>query len=99
MVGKGDGLYRILSLDGGGTWSLTQVRALQRLFGEHASGHQVLKRFDQVVANSGGSIVVLAMAGDFTLHQIAELFADIRKRDLLFRPTQLASVPILNRCR
>ena len=30
--------YRILSLDGGGTWALLQVMALQRLYGRNAGG-------------------------------------------------------------
>ncbi|HMN13979.1 MAG TPA: hypothetical protein PKD55_16815 [Bellilinea sp.] len=38
--------YRILSLDGGGTWALIQVKALMKLFGEDARGRDVLRKFD-----------------------------------------------------
>src|SRR6516162_1655165 len=50
--------YRILCLDGGGRWSLISVMALQAIFGEHAKGHDILKGFDLVAANSAGSIVL-----------------------------------------
>lgn len=46
-------VYRILSLDRGGTWSLIQVKALMALYGESTSGHTVLKDFDLVAGNSG----------------------------------------------
>ena len=46
--------FRVLSLDGGGAWALIEVRALMALYGEGATGHQVLKNFDLVDANSGG---------------------------------------------
>jgi patatin-like phospholipase/acyl hydrolase len=50
--------YRILSLDGGGTWALIQVKALIALYDNEpaTSGHDVLRDFDLVAANSGGSI-------------------------------------------
>ena len=50
--------YRILSLDGGGTWALIQIKALMALYGKSASGRSVLQEFDLVAANSGGSIVL-----------------------------------------
>jgi uncharacterized protein len=49
--------FCILSLDGGGTWSLIQIRVLQHLYGPDATGHEVLSNFGLVVANSGGSVV------------------------------------------
>ena len=52
---------RILSLDGGGTWALIQARALEKIYGESTRGHEVLRKFDYVVANSGGSIVAGAL--------------------------------------
>jgi hypothetical protein len=36
-------VYRILSLDGGGTWSLIQVKALIALYSKDTSGHAVLR--------------------------------------------------------
>ena len=50
--------YRILSLDGGGSWALIQVRALIDMYGGGTTGHQVLQDFDMVAANSGGSVVL-----------------------------------------
>jgi hypothetical protein len=38
-------VYRILSLDGGGTWSLIQVKALIALYSNDTSGHAVLREF------------------------------------------------------
>lgn len=45
-------VYRILSLDGGGTWSLIQVKALIALYSKDTSGHAVLRDFDLVAADS-----------------------------------------------
>ena len=50
-------MHNILSLDGGGSWAIIQVMTLQKLYGDAAPGSHVLKNFDLVVANSGGSIV------------------------------------------
>lgn len=50
--------FRILSLDGGGSWALIQVMALQAIYSENTTGHNVLKDFDLVAANSGGSITL-----------------------------------------
>ena len=78
--------YRILTLDGGGTWALIQVHALQRLFGSGAKGHDVLEKFDLVVANSGGGIVAAALACDMTLERLRLHFEDKRQREKIFRP-------------
>lgn len=67
---------RILSLDGGGTWALVQVAALTSLYGSQTTGREVLREFDLVVANSGGSLVVAALFEDLTLGRIGELFND-----------------------
>ena len=50
--------FRILSLDGGGSWALIEVKALIALYGAGATGHEVLSHFDLAAANSGGSIVL-----------------------------------------
>lgn len=76
--------FKILSLDGGGSWALIQIRILQRLFGEKASGHDVLNDFDMVVANSGGSLALAAMANGNTLDQIADIFLNNEKRNSVF---------------
>lgn len=79
--------YRILSLDGGGSWALLQVAALARLHGETASGHDILSRYDLVAANSGGSIVLAGLIENFTLRQIDALFQDEANRRMVFAPT------------
>ncbi len=66
--------YRLLCLDGGGRWSLITVMALQKLFGDSARGHEVLASFDLVAANSGGSVVLGALAEDMALDQLLDFF-------------------------
>jgi uncharacterized protein len=67
--------YRILCLDGGGRWSLISVMALQKIFGEQARGHDILANFDLIAANSGGSIVLGAMAENMPLDRLLDLFS------------------------
>src|SRR3989475_563650 len=75
--------YRILSLDGGGTWALIQARALRQIYGD-LRGRDVLAQFDLVAANSGGAIVAAALACDFTLSEIDALLGDESARDEIF---------------
>lgn len=77
-------LFRILSLDGGGSWALIQARALQKLFGEQARGHHILSRFDLVAANSAGSLVLGGLLKDMALDEIVFLFKDQAMREKLF---------------
>jgi len=58
--------YRVLSLDGGGSWALIQVKALIELYGPDAAGREVLRDFNLVAANSGGSIVLGCLLENFT---------------------------------
>jgi uncharacterized protein len=76
--------YRILSLDGGGSWALIQIRALQALFTPTTRGHEVLKYFNLVVANSGGSIAAMALAENHTLEEIVSLYKTPEKRLQIF---------------
>lgn len=81
--------YRILSLDGGGSWALTQVKCLRKLFAEtfqkpDPTGHEVLAMFDLVAANSGGSLVAAAMAEDMRLSQIEKIFEEENLRNQVF---------------
>src|SRR5947209_4112016 len=78
--------YRILSLDGGGTWELIQVKALIRIYGDNTTGHTVLRDFDLVAANSGGSIVAAALACNLPLSQILGEFKDESWRQKIFVP-------------
>ncbi len=79
--------FRILSLDGGGPWSLVQIMTLIDLYrsgGALLSGHQVLRDFDLVVANSGGSIVLGGLLKDLPLGDIQKYFEDAALRHALF---------------
>ncbi|HMD53974.1 MAG TPA: patatin-like phospholipase family protein [Phycisphaerae bacterium] len=75
--------YRILSLDGGGSWALIQVRALLELFGDR-SGHEVLAQFNYAAANSGGSIVLAAMLEGMKLGNILKFFLTESDRQKIF---------------
>jgi len=85
--------YRILCLDGGGRWSLISVMALQAIFGERAKGHGILKSFDLVATNSGGSIVLGGLAENKSLAELLDLFCTSQRlfpREPLFTPAGLA---------
>jgi patatin-like phospholipase/acyl hydrolase len=79
--------YRILSLDGGGTWALIQVKALLDLYGTAVTGHQILQDFDLVAANSGGSIVLGGLIEDYPLEKLLSLFQDEHQRTAIFSAT------------
>lgn len=76
--------FKILSLDGGGSWAILQAMALERLYGSDVSGHTILGRFDLAAANSGGSIVLAGLALDLTPRQIITLLNDESMRKLIF---------------
>jgi patatin-like phospholipase/acyl hydrolase len=76
--------FKILSLDGGGSWALIQIRILQKIYGKDKNGHDVLKEFDMVIANSGGSLALAAMANGNTLEEIADIFKNDEKRNSVF---------------
>ena len=76
--------FKILSLDGGGTWALLQVRALQLIYGPNITGHEVLKDFDLVAANSGGSITAAGLFANLSLEKIMNLFEDEKTRRAIF---------------
>ena len=81
--------YKILSLDGGGSWAIIQVKCLRKLFADtfnnpDPTGHEVLALFDLVVANSGGSLVAAAMAENLRLSAIENIFYDRNLRIKMF---------------
>jgi uncharacterized protein len=80
--------YRILSLDGGGAWSLIQVRALMKLYDRGATGHKILSDFDLVAANSGGSLVLAGLVEDLTLGQVLDYFENEKMRRSIFSPSR-----------
>jgi len=79
--------FRILSLDGGGSWALIQVRTLIELYGEATLGHEVLRQFDLAAAWSGGSIVLAGLIENLPLSAILRYFRDERLRRSIFSPT------------
>lgn len=76
--------YRVLSLDGGGSWALIQVKTLMHIYGDDTRGHEVLSHFDLVAANSGGSIVAAALIEDLPLSAILALFQNEGQRRAIF---------------
>lgn len=80
--------FRVLTLDGGGAWAITEVRALMKLYGDNATGHEVLKNFDLVAANSGGAIVAAGLVENLPLSEVAQYFLDQSKRRAIFSPTK-----------
>jgi hypothetical protein len=77
--------FRVLSLDGGGVWSVVQALALIKIYGEQATGRQVLKDFDLVAATSAGSIVLGGLVEDLPLAAILQIFDDETLRKAMFR--------------
>ena len=75
--------YRILSLDGGGTWAMLEARALLDIYGD-LTGHEVLADFDLAAANSGGSIVLACLIENMALSEIVNFFLDERRRQSVF---------------
>jgi hypothetical protein len=77
--------YRILSLDGGGSWALIEVMALIEMYTATTTGHQVLNDFDLAVANSGGSIVLGGLVEDMQLGMLRNFFLSLEKRESIFK--------------
>jgi patatin-like phospholipase len=78
--------YRILSLDGGGPWALIQVKALQKLYAPDAQGHDILKDFDLVAANSGGSLTLAGLIENRRLNDLLlNYFMNEENRKAVFR--------------
>lgn len=76
--------FRILSLDGGGSWALLQVMALREIYGSETRGRHVLADFDLVAANSGGSLTLGGLLTDKTLDEILAFYLDEHKRRMVF---------------
>ena len=81
--------YKILSLDGGGPWALLQAMALQKIYKVDTRGHQVLKDFNLVAANGGGSITLAGLIANMPLNAILEdWFMSNNMRRRVFAPTR-----------
>lgn len=79
--------YRILTLDGGGSWALIEVMALRALYSDQTSGRDVLADFDLVAANSGGSLVLGGLVENLTLGALLGYFQNQQNRESIFSPT------------
>jgi len=75
--------YKLLSLDGGGSWALIQARVLQDLYGD-IRGHELLREFDMAIANSGGALVLACLCNDMKINEIISVFEDGEKRKQVF---------------
>ena len=79
-----DDLYRILSLDGGGSWALIEAAALGDIYGLETPGKQILNHFNLAVANSGGSIVLAGLILNLSPSQILDRLFDETVRRGIF---------------
>lgn len=81
-------MKRILSLDGGGSWALIQILTLRERYG-NIEGHLILKDYDIVIANSGGSIVLAALIANWTPEKCLTLFNDKNIRTSIFSKNKI----------
>jgi hypothetical protein len=91
--------YRILALDGGGPWALLQVMALNRLYssagdGTDITGHDVLRKFDLIAANSGGTLALGGLILNWKLADILNTFLNPTSRARIFVPASFLDDPI-----
>lgn len=75
--------FKILSLDGGGSWAIIQLLTLHDRYG-NIKGRELLRKFDLIIANSGGSIVLAALAEDYSLNEAIDLFRLKQNREQIF---------------
>ncbi|MBS1527108.1 MAG: patatin-like phospholipase family protein [Bacteroidetes bacterium] len=75
--------FKILSLDGGGSWAMIQARVLKDLYGD-IGGHDLLKKFDLAIANSGGSLVLACLCCNIKLSDIISIFKTQDDRERVF---------------
>lgn len=79
-------MYNILSLDGGGAWSVIQAACLADLYGKDTPGRTILSHFDLSVANSGGSLVLAGLCLNLSPAKIIELLSQLGNRKKIFKP-------------
>ncbi len=88
--------YKILSLDGGGSWAILQAMALQEIY-KGKSCKEILAEFDLVAANSGGSLILACMMEFDDMQKIIELFFIEKKRNKIFSKIHLFEGEIENK--
>lgn len=76
-------MYKILSLDGGGSRAVIQLLTLKNCYG-NINGHEIRPKFDLVIANSGGSIVLAALAEDYSIDKAITLFQNKKNKEQIF---------------
>lgn len=76
-------MYKILSLDGGGSWSILQLLTLKDKY-PNKTGHEILREYDLVISNSGGSIVLAALVENWTMDKALQLFRNQNIRERIF---------------
>lgn len=75
--------YKILSLDGGGAWAMIQARVLLDIYGD-IRGHELLRKFDLAIANSGGSLVLACLCSDMKMSETIAIFNTESSREKVF---------------
>lgn len=83
---------RILSLDGGGARAGIHARTLGRLYGPETPGRDIIRKFDFVAGNSGGSLVLAALCCNYTPQQIAAFYDDPATVRKMFSPRRVAGI-------
>ncbi len=78
-------MYKILSLDGGGSWAVIQAACLGKIYGNTTPGRQILSHFNLVVANSGGSLILAGLALNLSPAQIMDLLGSEEWRKRIFK--------------
>ncbi|HKE41544.1 MAG TPA: patatin-like phospholipase family protein [Casimicrobiaceae bacterium] len=86
---------RILALDGAGSRAGVHARALGRLYGDDTPGREIVRQFDFIAGNSGGSIVLTALCCNYTPLEIAGFYDDPDTVRRMFSPRWVAYVPLL----
>lgn len=76
--------YKILALDGGGSWAILQAMALGKLYGYDTPGQTILNKFFLAAANSGGSIILAGLALNFTPRDLMTKLNDQSLRQEIF---------------
>ncbi len=87
--------FRILSLDGGGPWSLIQARTLGRIFDPDMPGLDLLSAFDLVAGNSGGAVVVAGLLANMSPRLIESgYFTNQQRLHAIFKRSTPLSNPV-----
>lgn len=75
--------YKILSLDGGGSWALIEARILKDIY-DDAPGHEILGKFNMAIANSGGALILAGLTLNLRPSQLVEILESQKDREEVF---------------